>query len=156
VVNSGTKFSIYLPAVCGQANICVPSSEVADSVEMLSGNTVLIVEDEESIREILMDILQETGCRTFSVPSAEEALAEFQNFEKPIDLLITDVILPGRRGPEMAEEFTKVYPDMKIMFMSGYPTDSFHPGLISHGRTSFIAKPFTPAMILDKLRQIFS
>ncbi|SEM25480.1 PAS domain S-box-containing protein [Syntrophus gentianae] len=153
-VQSGTKFSIYIPAVSGKAEITHASS-VIDRTAALSEKTILIVEDEESIREILTDILQEMGCRTFSASTAEEALTQFKNFGQPIDLLITDVILPGRRGPEMAEEFEKVYPDMKVLFMSGYPVDKFHQGDLFLGQTSFIAKPFTPDMILDKLRHIF-
>jgi two-component system, cell cycle sensor histidine kinase and response regulator CckA len=120
---------------------------------MLFDKTILIVEDEECIREILTDVLQEVGYRTYSAPTAEDALAQFRNTDKPIDLLITDILLPGRRGPEMAEEFKMHHPGMKVIFMSGYPAERFSPGDIVH-RNYFIEKPFTLDMILEKLQQI--
>jgi len=155
-IRSGTNFSIYLPAVSGQAKVAHHYSHVTERMAMISERTILIVEDEESIREILTDIFQEIGCRTLSAPTAEDALAQFKNFKEPIDLLITDIILPGRRGPEMAEEFKILYPDMKVIFMSGYPDDKIHQSDIVNGKTHFIAKPFTPAMIIDKLQQVLA
>ncbi len=154
-LRSGTKFSIYLPAVSGQAKIPKTPS-VPEEMTILSGKRILVVEDEESIREILGDIFQEMGCRTLSAPNAEAALAQYLDFGEPIDLLITDVILPGRRGPEMAEEFKRVYPGMKIMFMSGYPDEKIRQSDIVPGRDAFIAKPFTPEMILEKIRKVLS
>lgn len=154
-VRNGTKFSIYLPAVSGIPKIPRTCS-VTEGMTIPTGKTILIVEDEETIREVLSEILQEMGCKTFSAPTAEEALERFHHFGEPIDLLITDVILPGKRGPEMAEELKIFQPDMNILYMSGYPLEKFHSTEIDVAPVSFIAKPFTPAMILDKLRQIFS
>jgi len=120
---------------------------------MLYDKTILIVEDEDCIREILSDVFREVGYKTYSAPTAEDALAQFRMTDKPIDLLITDILLPGKRGPEMAEEFKIHHPGMKVIFMSGYPAERFSPGEIFH-RNNFIEKPFTLDMILDKLQQI--
>ncbi|OPY13704.1 MAG: Blue-light-activated protein [Syntrophus sp. PtaB.Bin001] len=155
-LKSGTNFNIYLPAVFGQEKVAHHPKGDTERTLMMSGKTILIVEDEESIREILTDILQEMGCRTLSAPNAEDALVRYGKFEEPIDLLITDVILPGKRGPEMAGEFKALYPEIKVIFMSGYPDDKIQHSDIVNGRAHFMAKPFTPSMIIDKMREVFA
>jgi PAS domain S-box-containing protein len=155
-LKSGTNFNIYLPAVSGQEKVVHHPKDDTERTALMSGKTILIVEDEESIREILTDILQEMGCKTLSAPNAEDALVRYGKFEEPIDLLITDVILPGKRGPEMAGEFKTLHPDIKVIFMSGYPDDKIQHSDIVNGRAHFMAKPFTPGMIIDKMQDVFA
>jgi len=151
---SGSTFHIYLPAVSGAGKVAPDSSPAPERAVRLSGKTILIVEDEEGIREILTDLLQMMECRTLSASSAEEALARYGEGKEPIDLLITDIILPGKRGPEMAGEFQALYPGLKVIFMSGYPDDKIGNSTLNREKTLFIAKPFTLAQMRETLHRV--
>ncbi|MEK6775318.1 MAG: PAS domain S-box protein [bacterium] len=147
----GTTFKVCLPAAEGKEE----GKEVAEVPKELSGTeTILVVEDEASIRSLIVDILDPLGYRILVASNGSEALRISDSFEKGIDLLLTDVIMPGVSGKELAETFKSKRPGTKVMFMSGY-TDSVlaHYGA-EEQEISFMQKPLTPSKLAREVRRI--
>lgn len=153
-VGVGSSFKVYFPC----AEETEKKQEQPTSVPergMPSGKeTILIVEDEAYIRELMCDVLYECGYTAYSAASAEEALKGFDSEEIRFDLLISDVVLPGKRGPDLAEELKARFPDMKVIFVSGYSDDRIRHSDILEGRAHFLPKPFTPVILAKKVREI--
>jgi len=141
----GSTFAIYLPYVEPEG------SAVARPVVPVPSRggeraTILVVEDEGGIRELIRKILQREGYRVLEAGSAEEALTVAQG--QAVDLLITDVMLPGTRGPELARRMQQAAPRLRTLFISGYTGEErVPPG------ARFLAKPFTLAVLLQKVRE---
>lgn len=117
--------------------------------------TILLVDDEESLRQVVTQFLsQELGYNLLSVGSGEEALGLVETYSGEIDLLVTDILLPGMSGPELAKKMGALYPNLGIMYISGYADHS----LESHGLTSsnsiLLQKPFTIKSLATKVREI--
>ena len=106
---------------------------------------MLLVEDSEPVRKLIAAILETIGYRVHSMESALKALSFVSQSGLPIDLLITDVVMPGMNGPELKEKIELIRPGIKVLFMSGYTADTIaHKGMIKEG-LHFIQKPFTIA-----------
>ncbi|HET8546491.1 MAG TPA: response regulator, partial [Bryobacteraceae bacterium] len=116
--------------------------------------TILIVEDEEGVRRVLLEMLSQQGYRVLVASSGPEALDLCSQEHGPIDLLITDVIMPKMSGRELADHLRDCRPNLKVLFVSGY-TDSaiVHHGILEEG-TVFLQKPFTPEQIAGKVREV--
>lgn len=149
--DKGTTFKIYLPAAQGQAARALAEMPGAAA---RGSETILVVDDEPSIRMLVKDILEPLGYHTLDASCGKEALQTIQTAAGQIDLLLTDVILPGMNGRELAREFAAQKPGGKVLFMSGY-TDSI---IASHGileaGTDFIEKPLTRDALLRKVRKV--
>ncbi|HAR46949.1 MAG: hypothetical protein A2X56_10980 [Nitrospirae bacterium GWC2_57_13] len=149
--DKGTTFKIYLPTAQGEAGR--PLVEMP-AVVFRGVETILVVDDEPSIRMLVKDILEPLGYRTLDASCGKEALQTIQTAVGQIDLLLTDVILPGMNGRELAREFAAKKPGGKVLFMSGY-SDSI---IASHGileaGTDFIEKPLTRDALLRKIRKM--
>lgn len=117
-----------------------------------SGETLLIVENEAAIRHLLQAALQKSGYNVLAAESGRDALTLVSGFDGPIDLLITDVMMPDMNGPELVRQLAAVRPGTRTLFMSGYADDT----LIEHGVTplNFIQKPFSPRVIAQRVRDI--
>jgi CheY-like chemotaxis protein len=147
----GTTFKVYLPAVDEEA----PAAPSAPEEELARGSeTVLVVEDEGALGEILTECLTSNG---YQVLQAQHGLAAMEVAERhpgPIHLLLTDVVMPGMGGPEVARQLTARRPDMKVLYMSGYTDDA----VVVHGvRTvdmPFLEKPFTAEGLARKVREV--
>jgi CheY-like chemotaxis protein len=148
----GTTFKIYFPRIDEAVS---RSSGSIPKVELPSGSeTVLFVEDEVTVREAAIDILEYLGYRVLQAPNGIEALAVAEAHEGPIDLLMTDVIMPGMTGHELAGRLVQQYPELKVLFSSGYTSDVIgHHGVLDEG-VNFISKPFTPQTLAGKLREV--
>lgn len=151
-VGRGTAFKIYLP--CAEA----PMKEVevgADDRESLQGTeTVLLVEDEEVVREMATEILRDAGYHVLEARHGPEALILGRRHAGAIHLMLTDVVMPQMSGRELAEQLTPLRRDMKVLYMSGYTDDAIvHHGVLEEG-TAFIGKPFTPSALARKVREI--
>jgi PAS domain S-box-containing protein len=148
----GTRFRIYLPRVDDPAELLnVRSSSMAGD----RGNeTILVVEDDELLRKLASDILSITGYNVLQAANAGEALLHCERFEGPIQLMITDVVMPQMSGRELSERVELIRREMKVLFMSGYTDDA----VVRHGITSagrpFIQKPFSPADLARKVRDV--
>lgn len=153
-VGSGSTFKVFFPCVFEVERKPETSPPMQERSMPAGKETILIVEDEASIRELTCDVLLECGYTVYAVATAEEAIREFNGRNATIDLLISDVILPGKRGPDLAEGLKASHPDMKVIFMSGYSDDRIRHSDILEGRAYFLPKPFTPLTLANTVREI--
>ena len=148
----GSTFTIYLPKV-GTA------AQVQDTVPSLAAtprgsDTILLVEDEDLLRALIVSVLEESGYTVLAVGKPEEALRVSEERPDPIRLLVTDVVMPGMNGRELAERLTAERRTMKTLYMSGYTEDTVIRHGVEHRQTAFLQKPFTPDVFLRKVREI--
>jgi PAS domain S-box-containing protein len=148
----GTCFKIYLPRI-GEA---LPESDAeGESAETRGGSeTVLLVEDEEGVRQLARAGLRARGYTVLEAGSGDEALALAERHAGRIDLLLSDVIMPRMSGARLAERLRSLRPELKVLFVSGY-TDSalFRQGILS-GKADCLLKPFTPEELARKVREV--
>jgi CheY-like chemotaxis protein len=146
----GTSVKVYFP-VYENAAISGGSSRTADLPR--GTETILVVEDDPGIRNLVTRLLQKTGYRVRVASNGSEALPIIDGSPDVIHLLITDVVMPLMGGKELADYVSEERPDIKILFMSGYTDDSIvHHGILEEG-IKFIQKPFTPGDFLRKVRE---
>jgi CheY-like chemotaxis protein len=151
-IGHGTTFKIYLP--CVDEIVQIPRW-IDDGGEILSGTeTVLVVEDEEVVRDLVRDILTGNGYKVLVADSGKAALSICETYLEPINLLLTDVIMPGISGPKMRDQLVDLLPDLKILFMSGYTDDSIASAGVLESGAAFIEKPFTPDGLTRKVREV--
>jgi signal transduction histidine kinase/ActR/RegA family two-component response regulator len=151
-VGRGTTFKIYLP--CAERPVKVVEVE-ADNLELSQGTeTVLLVEDEEIVREMATEILRDSGYHVLEAKHGHEALTLGRQHSGDIHLMLTDVVMPQMSGRQLAEQLTPLRRDMKVLYMSGYTDDAIvHHGVLEEG-TAFIGKPFTPSALTRKVREV--
>jgi CheY-like chemotaxis protein len=140
----GSTFSIYLPLVEPEGGPAVRPAAPAEP-RPTEPATILVVEDETGIRELIRKILMRKRYRVLEAASAEEALTIAQG--QSIDLLITDVMLPGIHGPELARRMQQAAPRLKTLFISGFTGEEKVPA-----GARFLAKPFTLSALIEKVR----
>jgi two-component system, cell cycle sensor histidine kinase and response regulator CckA len=151
-VGMGTSFIVYLPAAQGTALAAPPKKT---RVVVPGGNeTVLIVEDEDAIRRLAVNVLEGKGYRVLQAGNPEEAIAAVKEAGAVPDLLVTDVVMPKMSGPELAALLTETHPGIRVLYVSGYTADA----IVNHGvleaNTEFLAKPFSPSMLTQKVRDV--
>ena len=147
----GTTFRIYLPRV----DVPAPGVERLGRPADAAGGTetILLVEDEEGVRELARDILRATGYTVIEARDGAEALLLSERHQGPLDLLLTDVVMPRMSGRELAERLTSLRPDLSVLYMSGYTDDAvIRHGVLGAG-TAFLQKPFTPAILVGRVRE---
>jgi signal transduction histidine kinase len=151
----GSCFTVYLPRA--ERGATVPAARPAPlSAHGLprGSEVILLVEDEENIRTPAVEILEGRGYTVLAAGDASEALATVAAHSQPIDLMITDVVMPGLSGGQLAERLAAERPDLKVVYISGYPEDAIaHHGVLSPEKV-FLQKPFSPAALLDKVREV--
>ncbi len=129
--DQGTTFKIYFPRYQGATETPV---EHLQEIPLTGTETVLIVEDEAEILTLAKIVLERHGYKVLSAQSPSDALASCEKYRGKIDLLITDVIMPEMNGKELKERLEVKYPDIKVLFMSGYPADIVaHRGVLEEG-----------------------
>ena len=149
----GSSFQIYLPA---EAQAAAALETGKDSAEpAFSGETILVVEDAAPLRDLVCQALSVSGCTVLSAPEAQEALRILSQQKGVIDLLITDVIMPGMNGPALAKQVRAMRPETKILYMTGYSGEFVRSDMLIPG-VSFIQKPFTPADLRRKIRKMLA
>jgi PAS domain S-box-containing protein len=151
-VGTGTTFKVYLPRVEEEAAKPVKDDRPAD---LPAGTeTVLIVEDEGKLRGLCVQILEQLGYKVLQAGNGTEAIAVVQGYGDRIDLLLTDVVMPGMNGSELATQLVQHNPGMKVLFTSGYTEDVIsHHGVLAEG-VSFIGKPYTLSALATKVREV--
>lgn len=115
--------------------------------------TILVVDDEESLRTVIGDLLSQLGYRVLSTSNGPDALALAEEYSGKIDLLLTDVVMDPLSGPALAEALTRERPEMKVVFISGYAATLAPDGTLKPG-TVLVHKPFTMKMLSAKLREV--
>jgi PAS domain S-box-containing protein len=145
-----TRFKVYLPAT--GAPLDAPEAAAPSRAEASRSHaTVLVVEDDTAVRELITDILAAEGYTTLVAGSGAEAMGVLDQRGSPVDLILTDVIMPEMGGRELAEEVERSFPNSKILFISGYPTTMVaQQGVLKSG-VSFLEKPFSTEALKTKV-----
>jgi len=147
----GTTFRIYLPRVDSAS----PAAERSPRAAAPTGGTetILLVEDEDGVRELARDILRSSGYTVLEGRNGAEGLLLGERHQGALDLLLTDVVMPRMSGRELAERMVSLRPELSVLYMSGYTDDA----VIRHGvlgsDTAFLQKPFTPAALVQRVRE---
>jgi CheY-like chemotaxis protein len=151
-VGQGSHFRIYLPRAEGRPDGATPS--VRANVTSNGTATVLVVEDDPGILELTSRVLTRYGYTVLTANGGEQAQAVCMRHCGPIDVLLSDVVMPGMNGPMVAQILTKLRPAMKVAFMSGYTDDAIvRHGVMVH-EMPFLQKPFTPERLANKILEV--
>jgi PAS domain S-box-containing protein len=147
----GSTFVVYLPRVKEAPR----SARVERPLSPTRGTeTVLLVEDEEAVRRLVQEILEAAGYVVLAAASGAEAMERSRKHEGPIHLMMTDVVMPGMSGPQLASRIATARPAMRVLYTSGYPDDALGPhGELAPG-TAFLQKPLTPDALADRVREV--
>ncbi|MBU0730904.1 MAG: response regulator [Proteobacteria bacterium] len=116
--------------------------------------TVLVVDDDSFVLSSLEKTLSSVGCSTLTASTGEEALSIAENSAENIDMLLTDMMMPGLNGKELAEEFLSKYPQTRILVMSAFMCPSIGTADVFESEKIFIQKPFTPDSLLNKMKDV--
>lgn len=147
----GTTFAIYLP-VAKAATSPVPAPE---EVHMPTGDeTILLVEDEEAVRHLATLVLEKAGYRLLTASSGDEALRIAHENDTQIDLVVTDVVMPGSSGRQTVERLRQTRSGFKVLFMSGYTDDAVVRHGVLQANVAYLQKPFTPTALARKVREV--
>jgi two-component system cell cycle sensor histidine kinase/response regulator CckA len=149
----GTTFKIHLPSVAA-APAEAPVAAAAPAALVGGTETILVVEDEKSIRITIQAFLKRLGYSVRVAETPAQALQLMQKYSGEIRLMITDVILPGMSGPELVQQMAALYPGMRRIFMSGYPADVIARHGVVDYHEDFLPKPFTRRQLVDKVRVV--
>ena len=151
-VGRGSTFSIYLPRVLGTME---PHGATPDWRTAAGGSeTVLLVEDEESVRQLVRETLETKGYHVIEGENGNAGLAAAQAHKGTIDLLITDVIMPAMGGHELAQRLVKSRPAIKVLYLSGYTEDAIVDQNTGENSKAFLQKPFTLQNLARKVREV--
>jgi two-component system, cell cycle sensor histidine kinase and response regulator CckA len=155
----GATFQIYLPR--HQLNDTALNTrgdpaEVLPPRDLTGIGTVLLVEDEDPVRIFGARALRNKGYKVLEAKSGEAGLEVIRTAEEPIDLLITDVVMPNMDGPALIREVREIHPDMKVIFISGYTEDAFRQRLDSDSEIHFLPKPFSLKQLAGKVKEVIS
>jgi CheY-like chemotaxis protein/two-component sensor histidine kinase len=148
----GTTFRIYLPLAPGGAAWTPesPDGSIAES----GSETILLVEDESTVRKFLHSVLTHVGYRVIEAEDGKRALEISGEYGETIHLLLTDVMMANMGGRELADKLSRKRPAMKILFMSGYAEEVLPPGWEGRDGVEFLQKPFSPGMLAQRVRSV--
>jgi two-component system cell cycle sensor histidine kinase/response regulator CckA len=151
--NIGTTFKLYFPADApgsvDEMPVVVPQREIMRGTE-----TILLVDDTDMVRRLARDVLSAAGYHVLEAGGADEAMQVAGNQPDPIDLLVTDVVMPGRNGIELADRLRITRGELPVLYISGYTDMAIvRDGLLAQD-VAFLQKPFTPDDLLRKVRQV--
>jgi PAS domain S-box-containing protein len=150
----GTTFKIYLPLVAEGAEALPPEETLPVAADGVG--TILLVEDNHQVRELASSVLKTCGYTVLPAESTQLALSICEEQPGAIDLLLTDIVMPGFSGRELAKRAIARWPNIKVLYMSGYTTSAIvHQGVLDPG-TFFLQKPFTPSSLKNKVREALS
>ncbi|MFQ5926573.1 MAG: PAS domain S-box protein [Terriglobia bacterium] len=148
----GTTFKIYLPRVEEPIEAEPPSKALTPSPR--GSETILVVEDETRVCKLVREFLESSGYTVLEARNGSEALQIAERHAGPIHLMMTDVVMPGMSGRELAERIAPLRPDMRVLYVSGYTDNSIvHHGILGRG-TVFLQKPFTQDTLTRKVREL--
>jgi len=145
----GTSFELYFPRLDPDSVPVLAAKPVAPVEAPSRNGTVLVAEDQEQVRLLVAKVLGRSGYRVLLAGCGDEALALASAQGTPVDLLVTDVVMPGMSGLELHERLRRTHPQLKVLFVSGYASDVVGPGV------NLLPKPFTPEQLLARVDQMF-
>jgi two-component system cell cycle sensor histidine kinase/response regulator CckA len=146
---AGSVFTILLPRVAGASE----ADGTADHAAAKKGGaeTILVAEDQEAVRVFVERVLSRAGYRVLAAANGQEALAMARTLPH-VDLLFTDMVMPGMGGPELSRLLTAIHPRVRTLFASGYSDEALAKGFGSDGQVPYLAKPFTADQLLVRIR----
>jgi CheY-like chemotaxis protein len=148
----GSTFKVYLPRV---EKIAQVTPRPRDLIDVPSGDeTILLVEDDENVRDLARNVLQSHGYTILEARNGQEALLVSKHHPGPMHLLLTDVVMPGISGEQLAKLLTQARPDLKTLFMSGYTNNSIMQRGVLEPGIAFLQKPFSPTDLAGQVRQV--
>jgi nitrogen-specific signal transduction histidine kinase/CheY-like chemotaxis protein len=147
----GTTFKIYLPRVEGKAGL---AAVTAPAPPPKGSETVLLVEDEEALRSMIRETLEDGGYRVLEAATPQQALAIAGSHEGNIHMTLTDVVMPGMSGPDLVKRLALLRPGAAVVYMSGYTDDAIGQHGLLDASTHFLQKPFTSQQLLIKCREV--
>jgi CheY-like chemotaxis protein len=146
----GSRFTVFLP----REDEATPSvSRVTESAAPTSAQTVLLVEDEQAVRELVRIILERAGHLVVEAATPEEALAQFETMES-VDLLLTDVVMPAMTGFDLFHMLVERLPSLRVLFISGYTDYALFEPTIADKGAAFLEKPFSAEALIGKVREV--
>jgi two-component system cell cycle sensor histidine kinase/response regulator CckA len=151
-IGHGSSFKVYLPLVEEPVHVQEAAAPAAGTLR--GSETVLVVEDAEALRKLSITLLEQSGYRVLSAANGAEALELAQKDSQSIDLLLTDVIMPGLGGHELAQRLATLRPGLKILYMSGYTDSSIGQHGVLEAGISLLHKPFTEEELVRKVREV--
>ena len=156
-VGDGSVFRVFFPAVDSNADASASGGASESEALSLGGNeTLLLVDDEEDIRELAGIILESSGYRILSAPNAEEAIVLAEKHAGEIKGLITDVVMPGMSGVQLATILTRVIPGLNVLFVSGHSNESLTEEVLCATRGEYLQKPYLGEALAVKVRELLA
>jgi signal transduction histidine kinase/ActR/RegA family two-component response regulator len=153
-IGTGTEIKIFLPRVEEPVEVTT-RPEIPVQVRKGEG-TILVVEDDDAVRRMTREFLKISGYTVLEARSGADAIQFMERREQPIDLVLTDVLMPGMKGRELVERLSKLRAGIKVLYMSAYTEDAaINIGVLSPG-TAFIEKPFSPDDLANKVREVMN
>jgi signal transduction histidine kinase/CheY-like chemotaxis protein len=153
-IGTGTEIKIFLPRVDEPVEVTA-TPEIPVQVRKGEG-TILVVEDDDAVRRMTREFLKISGYTVLEARSGADAIQFMERREQPIDMVLTDVLMPGMKGRELVERLSKLRAGIKVLYMSAYTEDAaINIGVLSPG-TAFIEKPFSPDDLANKVREVLS
>ena len=150
----GSTFKVYLPRVDGRSE--EPVAEQSRASTKRGAETILLVEDEEAVRDLIQTVLVEHGYDVIPARDPRHAEQLASSYAREIHLLLTDVVMPGTSGRELATRITPLRPGIRVLFMSGYTENVITTGGMLEQGLAFLQKPFSPAVLVEKVREVLS
>jgi PAS domain S-box-containing protein len=151
-LKKGSVFKVYFP--CVKAPAADISKKIRNSDSLAGTETILVVEDEDHVRNLACEILRIHGYNVLEASNGGSALLKCEKYKEPIHLILSDVVMPEMSGIELVDRLILIHSEMKVLYMSGYTDDA----VIRHGvleeKVQFLQKPFTPISLLEKVRMI--
>lgn len=153
VEESGTTFVIFFKRYVGDTNNLIDNDDMEENITDTTQSTILLVEDEGPVRKFSAKALSSKGYKIIEASSAHDAFTKIKEHGSAIDLIITDVVMPKIKGPEMVDEIRTIYPEVKVMFISGYSQEALPPKYCG-GDFHFLPKPFTLQQLIKHTNEI--
>lgn len=151
-IGKGSTFRIYLPLETSRVADAKPLGE--PMMKAKNFETVLVVEDEDIVRELVCDVLREQGFNVLCAVDGVDALEKAEHYDGKIHLLVTDVIMPNMNGQELAVHLSGLRPDMRVLYVSGYSDNDIGDHGVLDPRIELLQKPFTPQTLARKIRDV--
>jgi two-component system cell cycle sensor histidine kinase/response regulator CckA len=148
----GTTFKIYLPRV--DEPVEEPEKKTAQGKMLRGHETILVVEDEDEVRKLAVGILRKFGYRVLEASHGGDAFLICEQCKEPIHLLISDVVMPGMSGPDFARRLKFFYPEIKVLFISGYTDNALSQNGLLEEAVHFLQKPFSVEKLTGKVREV--
>ena len=156
--NEGTNFSLFFPSVQNQdavaENTAGAAAEKSENMDLTGKSTILLVEDETPVRLFAGRALRNKGYTVLEADCGETGIEIMREHGGDVEVIVTDVIMPGMTGPSMIEKIIAEYPDVIVIFISGYAEDAFVDNYGSERKFNFLAKPFTLKQLASKIKEV--